>query len=59
MDILIFGIVLLIVGIGIIFSCKNDYSGFGYFRYLAFLGGGASILTGLLFIIGYITSIIY
>jgi len=51
MDILIFGVILLIIGISFIFVFKNDYS---YFGRLVFLPIGAYILTGLIFIISYI-----
>ena len=47
MEDLLFGIMLLIAGICIIFVTKNDHS---YFSYLAFSGSIFCILSGLLII---------
>ena len=51
MDLLIFGVILIIIGIIIIVTCKDDYSLFGVLRCLAFLGAIIMIITGTLFIL--------
>lgn len=57
MRLLIFGIILIIVGIVIIITTKDDYTYAGCFSYLAMLGALACIAAGVILIISSFASL--